>query len=99
MKIKLRGEGHSFSVTIPTGLIFSKASVWLYLKLARKYTSTAAKYIPENSEKMADSLLNNLPEEAVYAICEELRRIKKKHGSWELVHVESANGELVNVIL
>lgn len=37
--------------------------------------------------------------EAMYAICEELRRIKKKHGSWELVDFQSADGEKINITL
>ena len=99
MKIRIKSVGRSFSVAVPTGLIFSKASIWLYLKLARKYYSAAEKYIPENSEMMAEKLLNKLPDEKLYALCGELRRIKRKHGSWELVNVESSNGDSVKVNL
>lgn len=99
MKIRIKTEDHSFSISIPTGLIFSKPSVWLYLKLARKYSSRMEQYIPEDAEKSVDNILMNLPEEAVYALCDEIRRIKKKHGSWELVNVESSDGDKVNIIL
>lgn len=99
MKIRIKGGGHSFCIAIPTGLIFSKPSVWLYLKLAKKNIAYAERYMPEDVDVSVNSFLGNMPEEAVYAICEELRRIKKKHGSWELVAVESSDGGLVKVTL
>ena len=37
--------------------------------------------------------------EAMYAICEELRRVKKKYGSWELVDFQSADGEKIRITL
>ncbi len=37
--------------------------------------------------------------EAMYAIGEELRRIKKKYGSWELVDFQSADGEKIHITL
>ena len=49
----------------------------------------AKKYSPEM----------NLPDGALPALCEELRRIKKKYGTWELVEVESASGEHVKITL
>ena len=35
----------------------------------------------------------------MHAICEELRRIMKKHGSWELVDFQSADGEKIRITL
>lgn len=99
MRIKVKGDGHNLSIPIPTGLIFSKASVWLYLKLARSFSSRAKQYIPANVEITADEILEKLPEEAVYALCAEIMRIKRKHGHWELVNVKSADGEEVQIIL
>lgn len=99
MKIRIRNEDHSFSIAIPTGLIFSKPSVWLYLKLARKYSSRMEQYIPEDAEKHVDNFLMKLPEEAVYALCDEIRRIKKKYGTWDLVEVCSSRGDQVNITL
>lgn len=43
-----------------------------------------------------DSEIN---EEAAYAICEELRRIRKRFGAWEFVDFQSADGEKVNITL
>ena len=97
MKIQVKSDGHNISIPIPTGLIFSKPSVWLYLKLARKYTSYTKDYIPENMEISVDALPTRLPDEAVYAICAEIMRIKRQYGSWELVHVISSDGDEVHI--
>lgn len=99
MRIRIKGDGHNINIPIPTGLIFSKASVWLYLKLARSFSSRAKKYIPEDTEQTAEKVLAQIPDEAVYALCAEIMRIKKKHGHWELVNVKSADGEEVQIIL
>lgn len=99
MRIQVKAADHNFTVPIPTGLIFSKPSVWLYVRIARRYSARMDDYIPEDAQKHADTVISEIPEEALYAICAELRRIKKKHGSWELVDVESAGGERVKVVL
>lgn len=41
----------------------------------------------------------NLPDGALSTLCAELRRIKKQHGAWTLVEVESASGEHVKITL
>lgn len=43
--------------------------------------------------------LEPVPEEALNAVVEELKRIKKKYGTWELVEVHSADGEIVKITL
>jgi len=99
MKIIIKGEGHNINIPIPTRMIFSKASVWTWLKLARKTMHSAEKYIPENAEDKVESYLESLPDKAVYALCDELLRIKRKHGSWDLVEVESSDGTHVLIQL
>lgn len=99
MRIHVRADGHNIQIPIPTGLIFSKASVWLYLKLARSFSSRAKQYIPADVEITADEILEKLPEEAVYALCAEIMRIKRKHGHWDLVEVKSSSGEEVKITL
>ena len=61
--------------------------------LAHKFTS------PEEVQEITVSVPNTLPEDTVYALCAELRRIKKAHGSWELVNVQSSDGDSVQIIL
>lgn len=99
MRIRVKADGHNINIPIPTGLIFSKPSVWIYLKLARKFSSYAAQYIPEEAENMAERVLENIPDEAMYALCTEIMRIKHKYGHWDLVEVQSSSGEIVKVTL
>lgn len=95
MKIKINTGGRKFRIGIPNGIIFSKPSVWLYMKLLRKSMSYAEKYMPDDVDVSVSSLLGNIPEEAAYALCDGLRRIKRKHGTWQLVNVESSDGSSV----
>ena len=96
MKIIVKGEGHNINIPIPTGLIFSKASVRTWLKIAR---ISAGKYMPERVNQKADAFFDGLSDEAVYALCNELMRIKRKYGSWDLVEVESSDGTQVLIRL
>lgn len=99
MRIIVKGDGHNINIPIPTRMIFSKASVWMWLKFFRKAMRNAEKYIPENAEYKAESFLENIPDKTVYALCDELLRIKRKYGSWNLVEVESSDGEQVLIRL
>lgn len=84
MKIIVKTPEHNIRFRLPTSLIFSKGSAFLVEKLGRKFS-------PES--------MVNIPPEAIPKLCDELRRIKKKHGAYELVEVESAEGEYVQIIL
>lgn len=84
MRIRIQSVEHQFTVLLPTRLVFSKATVWLANHFGRKYAGDAMK---------------DIPPEAMDALFAEFRRIKKKHGSWELVDVETAGGERVKVVL
>lgn len=96
MRIKVKSRDININIPVPTGLIFSKASAWTWMKIARH---TASKYMPENVNEKADMVLDGLSDEAVYAICGELMRIKRKYGSWDLVEVESSDGDQVLIRL
>ncbi len=84
MKVQIKGGGHHFSIILPTGLIFSTTSARIANYFSRKYAPEAMACIPP---------------EAVEALCAEFRRIKKKYGSWDLVEVESTDGEQVRIKL
>ena len=99
MKIQINAGGKRFHIGIPTDLIFSKPSVWLYMKIARNSTAIAQQHMPDDMDVSVSDILDNIPEEAVYALCDELRRIKRKHGSWKLLEVASADGSVVNIVL
>jgi hypothetical protein len=99
MRIRVTGAGHNITIPIPTRLIFSKPSVWLYLKLARKFASCAQNYIPEDTDYAADKMMAQIPKEAAYALCAEIIRIKRQHGRWTLVEVHSSDGSGVEITL
>ena len=84
MKIKIRSDEHKFTLWIPTGLMFSRSTVWIVNKLGRKYAGDA---------------LQNIPPEALDRLFAEFRRIKRKHGRWDLIDLESADGDVVKIVL
>ena len=83
MRIRVRSDGRNIRLALPTRLIFSKWFIKLGLRIGSKYSGQK----------------QELPPEAVDALCTEIRRIKKKHGSWELVDVRSAEGDTVQITL
>lgn len=84
MRILVRGGDDHINLILPTRMLFSRAVMGL-LKFSLKFQK--------------EDILQGIPPEALDAIFAEIRRIKKKHGSWELVNVESSNGETVKIIL
>lgn len=99
MKIQIRADGRNVCIGFPTGLVFSKPSAWLCMKTARMSAAYTKRYMPEDIEVSVSSIVKNIPEESVYALCDELRRMKRIRGSWELVHVESSDGSQVMITL
>lgn len=84
MKISVQGGGYNINLRLPTRMIFSK---------------TVARIANYTGRKYAGEAMDGITPEQMDALFAELRRIKKKHGSWELVDVESSDGEKVNIIL
>lgn len=84
MKIQIREQDHNFTLVLPTRLIFNKISARIANHFARKYAPDA---------------MAGISPEALEALCTELGRIKKKYGSWDLVEVDSADGEKVIITL
>ena len=83
MRIRVRSDGRNICLALPTRLIFSKTLMKLGLRFGRAYSPDVPDLSPE----------------AVDALCDEIRRIKKKYGSWELVEVLSAEGDTVQITL
>ena len=84
MKIHIRSAEANLKLWLPTNLIFSKPVALLGGTVGRKYAGDAMKDL---SSKDLDRLFA------------EFRRIKKKYGAWDLVEVESAEGDIVRVTL
>ena len=83
MKIRVKSDDVNLNLVLPTRLLIGKTVVKLANTIGRRYTDA----------------LNDIPPETLEILCAELRRVKKKYGSWELVDVESAEGDIVQIIL
>lgn len=83
MKIQIKAQDTDLTLRLPTGLICSRGTAWLVLRTCHGHAEC-----PES-----------LPPQALPALFAELRRIKKKYGHWDLVEVESADGEYVCIRL
>ena len=84
MKIHIRSGGRKLRLYLPTCLVFSKTFVRLGCKYGLQYAGDAVK---------------DISPEAVEALFAEFRRIRQKHGHWELVNIESGDGDIVRIIL
>lgn len=84
MKIQIRDHNRGFTILLPTGLFFSKTCA----RLANHY-----------GRKAAPEAMAAISPEALEILFAELRRIKKKHGVWDLMEVDGADGEYVKITL
>ena len=84
MKIQINSDGHNLRIVLPTRLVFSRVTARIAGAVGSKYASDA---------------LEGIPPEAMDVLFAELRRIKKQYGTWELVNIDSADGDKVTIIL
>ena len=84
MKVRIKSEGRNFRFWIPTGMIFSKTSAKIANALGRRYAPEAMDWISPQALEM---------------LCAELGSVKKRYGKWELIKVESPNGNIVEITL
>lgn len=99
MKIHVKSSGYDLRIPVPTGLVFGKIPVWIWLKLMKKSQKSWSGSIPESTRSQIALIPGDLPEKAVYTLCAELMRTKRRYGSWKLVEVESADGDEVLIEL
>lgn len=83
MNIQITEGERNINLSLPTGLILNR----IVMKRLLKHVSI-------NGEK-----IEGLSGRALEKLTEEIRRIQKKNGTWELVEVYSAKGENVKIIL
>ena len=83
MNIHIQWSGHNIRLALPTSLVFHRRILRFALGNIRMDGVTA----------------NGLSRQQTDTLSAEIRRIKKKHGTWTLVEVESADGERVTVTL
>ena len=84
MRIKIKAKHHNIYLVFPTKLLTGKLALTLAEKYGRRYAAEA---------------MRNIQPQALEALCAEIRRIKEKHGTWELVDIQSAEGEEIYVSL
>lgn len=99
MKIQVRSDDRNVTIPIPTGMIFGRPSVWAGMKIAKLMLKSKNKYIPENALDQMESFFEKIPEESVYVLCDEIMKIKRKHGKWTLLEAESEDGAYVQITL
>ena len=84
MRITVKSSGmRRFTIFLPTGMIFSPTLLRLGMGIGRKYTST----VPDISK------------EDLQLLCKAIKQVKRRYGHYELVSVESSDGDLVRIIL
>ena len=84
MRILVKDDEHTIRLSLPTALIFSGLTAEIAAHSMRKHVKDPRV---------------NLTSRQLRAIFAEIRRIKNRHGSWELVDVQSTGGEKVKIIL
>ena len=85
MRIHIKSADQNIRLWFPTTLVFNRFFAWLGCRYGLRY---------------AGDVMKEIPPEAVYALFAEIRRIKKTHGSWTLVDVETSDGlSQVKVVL
>lgn len=84
MKIQVQSQDTNINLILPTALVFSRGSAWLANHVGRKY---------------AGSAMDQIPPEVLKQLFAEFRRIKRKHGSWKLVEVDSSVGDRIRIEL
>lgn len=84
MRIRIKSEEHNINLVFPTRLLVGKTAVRIANRIGRRY---------------AAEVIEKLPPEALEAICAELRRVKDVYGKWDLVDIQSADGDEIKIIL
>lgn len=86
MKITVKEDGSTHRITLPTSLALSRLSRTMILNAIRKNTDkeTAAKQLPLTKAQLTK-------------LFREVKRWKRKHGSWTLVEIKSGSGEEITI--
>ena len=84
MKIQVTtAAGKELALPLPNGLLFSPTVIQFVLSATNRKGRSMPKIPPEVADR----------------ICATLKSWKETHGSWELVHIESANGDIVTITI
>lgn len=83
MKIAIKSGTSHFTIPIPGWLAFSPFGIRMVLRHGRR----SMPFLDGVSDRDAERLIA------------EIGRLQKQYGSWELVRIESSNGDLVSIII
>lgn len=84
MKITIKeGQHHSFHIIFPTWMVFSPTLIWLSLRIARKKCPQLP-YISRSTLKTLSS---------------SIKETKRRYRHYELVNIESSDGDVVKIVL
>ena len=84
MRIRIESAEKNLNIVLPTKLVFGRWGVALVNTVGRKYAG-------EN--------IASISPEALDVLFAELRRIKNRYGKYELVEIESSDGDKVKITL
>lgn len=84
MRIHVTSEDHNIRLCIPTNLFFNPM---------------VARFAVRYGLRNAPDSVRSISPEAMDSLFAEFRRIKKQHGRWELVDMETSTGDKVKIVL
>ena len=100
MKIYVESPERSFTIPVPTGLIFNSATVRM---LQHKWNKSKGKdHGADDDFVMFDFSTRDgkeIPPKDMKRLFAEIRRIKKRYGNWELLNVQAADGQRIRITL
>ena len=84
MRITVKSSGmRGFTILVPTRMLCSPTLLHLGMRIGRKYTSE----VP------------NISKQDLKTLCKAVIQAKRRYGHYELVTVESSDGDLVRITL
>lgn len=85
MKIHIHDPGSkNLTISLPNAMLFSPTLLNLFVKVGVLHS---------------DHKIPDIPKDTLRQICAVIKDYSKSHGSWELVHVESASGATVIITM
>ena len=100
MVIRVRGEGKRITVPCPLGL--ARFVIWCIPQRAfDKMVERSEEEIPEEDREEAEKAIAAVPMDKRYIldILDAVAEVAREFKGLEVVHVESANGENVSIVL
>lgn len=88
MKIAIKSDEKSFSIRIPSFLIFNAAVATL-----------GSRFINSYMKKHTEDIQINIPPKDARRIFKEIRKAKRRYKNWHIVEIDDGDGESVKIKL